>query len=117
MKQIKLALTDYMTTAQIDLEFHIAPSRISKNIVPIYFINGMHSLYKTWTQNATSNNTVVQDVLAEHESIPDAIINSDVQAARDAMTYIWNNPLFASPTSLIAKLDSRVTSMTLVRMR
>ena len=77
--------------SRLDLEFHVLMARGSHNSVLVHFLNGMRGLLEVWINQAVNDRRIVADVLEEHQSIVQAVVDKDPDLAADQMRVHMHN--------------------------
>lgn len=88
MAQLVADAHDANKAAVLDLEFHIAIARASRNGVLLYFLNGMRGLIRGWIESKITHATsrdVVSEIIEEHQALLNAIFSRDAKAAAQCM--------------------------------
>lgn len=91
MQRMRDAVADPQSASRHDLQYHMLLARASHNSVLVHFSNGMRGLLDIWMKRAVNREPVVQEIVEEHQSILDAVLNHDPDLAASAMANHLNH--------------------------
>ena len=86
MEKMRTAAREIPRAADYDLQYHVLIARASHNGVLEYLINGMRALLQVWMNYAVNAESVVDEILVEHNRILSAIFDRDSDLAAAAMS-------------------------------
>jgi len=84
MRNMAESASNAAEASRYDLQFHVRLAQASHNSVLVLFINGMRALFEIWINKAVNRRPVIEEIIAEHNSILDAVLahSGDLAAAR-----------------------------------
>jgi GntR family transcriptional repressor for pyruvate dehydrogenase complex len=85
MREMVALQDEPLTASKADVEFHVRLARASHNSVLEHLLNGMRVLLEAWMQRAVHRTDIVQAIVAEHNSILEAVFARDVAEAANRM--------------------------------